>query len=214
MGTVISKLCNFETKAEPPNGNKPAGETNRPTEDSSHAPVASDGPKKMSMRDFEVIKVGFLAQQELGSGTFGKVFLVRKIDTRQLFALKVINKADFKIDQDPREAVMAERDIMLKSESPFIVKLWFSFQDERHLYFCIDYVSGGELFRLLRKHKKFKLEEARFYAAEVLLGLDYLHNQLKTIYRDLKPENILLDHSGHVKLTDFGLSKSNSGSNN
>jgi serum/glucocorticoid-regulated kinase 2 len=146
--------------------------------------------------------------QELGSGSFGKVFLVRKQDTHQLFAMKVINKSDFKIDQDPREAVMAERDIMLKSESPFIVKLWFAFQDEWHLYYCIDYVAGGELFRLLRKHKKFKLDEARFYAAEVLLGLDHLHNQLKTIYRDLKPENILLDHSGHVKLTDFGLSKS------
>jgi len=142
------------------------------------------------------------------------VFLVKKLDSRQLFALKVINKSDFRIEQDPREAVMAERDIMLKSESPFIVKLWFAFQDERHLYFCIDYVAGGELFKLLRKHKKFKIEEARFYAAEVILGLDYLHNKLKTIYRDLKPENILLDHTGHIKLTDFGLSKSTPGSDN
>lgn len=142
------------------------------------------------------------------------MFLVKKLDSRQLFALKVINKSDFRIEQDPREAVMAERDIMLKSESPFIVKLWFAFQDERHLYFCIDYVAGGELFKLLRKHKKFKIEEARFYAAEVILGLDYLHNKLKTIYRDLKPENILLDHTGHIKLTDFGLSKSTPGSDN
>jgi len=95
----------------------------------------------------------------------------------------------------------------MKSESPFIVKLRYAFQDETSLYYCIDYVPGGELFTYLKKNKKFTLEQTRFYAAEVLLALEYLHNVLNTIYRDLKPENILVDSNGHIKLTDFGLSK-------
>ena len=76
------------------------------------------------------------------------------------------------------------------------------------LYYCIDYVPGGELFSYMKKMGKFTVDQTRFYAAEVLLALDHLHNDLKIIYRDLKPENILVDSSGHIKLTDFGLSKS------
>lgn len=84
----------------------------------------------------------------------------------------------------------------------------YSFQDNTCLYFCLDYVPGGELFKYLKQRGRFDVASARFYAAEVLLALGYLHDVLDTIYRDLKPENILVDEDGHIKLTDFGLSKS------
>lgn len=143
----------------------------------------------------------------LGKGTFGRVALVFKNDTNKHYAMKILKKKDFNVHSTVENA-MTEREILMKSEHTFIVKLRYAFQDETCLYYCIDYVPGGELFTYLKKYKKFTLEQTRFYAVEVLLALDYLHNQLNIIYRDLKPENILVDSTGHIKLTDFGLSKS------
>lgn len=117
-----------------------------------------------------------------------------------------MKKKNFNVNSKVEHAII-ERNILLKSEHPFVVKLRYAFQDDTRLYFCIDYVQGGELFTYLKKHKKFSLEAARFYAVEVLLALEYLHEELNVIYRDLKPENILIDSEGHIKLTDFGLSK-------
>lgn len=98
-------------------------------------------------------------------------------------------------------------------DHPFIVKLHYAFQSERKLYLLCDLMSGvifcriqGELFYLLRRSKKFPEEVAKFYASEIVLALEYLHSR-NIIYRDLKPENILLDQHGHIKITDFGLSK-------
>lgn len=121
--------------------------------------------------------------------------------------MKILNKKDFNV-KSTVDNVMTEREVMMKSQSPFIVKLRYAFQDEYCLYYCIDYVPGGELFKYLKTKKKFSLEETRFYATEVLLALEYLHNEIDVTYRDLKPENILVDSNGHIKLTDFGLSKS------
>lgn len=90
--------------------------------------------------------------------------------------------------------------------SPFIVKLHYAFQTPDKLYFVVDFLNGGELYYHLRKKVKFNEKMARFYIAEILLALEDLHT-VGIIYRDLKPENILLDSSGHIKLTDFGLSK-------
>jgi serine/threonine protein kinase len=96
--------------------------------------------------------------------------------------------------------------ILESVDHPFLVKLHYAFQSETKLYMVLDYVSGGELFFLLRKRRRFEEELVRFYAAEILVALEYLHSN-GIIYRDLKPENILLDPEGHIKLTDFGLSK-------
>jgi serine/threonine protein kinase len=164
-------------------------------------------PKKTSESGSQLSKNQFDWIQYLGKGSFGKVALVRKKDNQNLYAMKILKKKDINVSSTVENA-MTEREILMRSESAFIVKLRYSFQDETSLYYCIDYVPGGELFQFLKKSKKFNLEFTRFYAAEVLLALDYLHNNLKTIYRDLKPENILLDSNGHIKLTDFGLSKS------
>ena len=133
--------------------------------------------------------------------------LVTKNDNKNLYAMKILKKRDFSVNSTVENA-MTETDILMKSQNPFIVKLRYSFQDQVCLYYCIDYVPGGELFSYLKKYKKFSIEQTKFYAVEVLLALDYLHNDLNIIYRDLKPENILVDSNGHIKLTDFGLSKS------
>ena len=95
---------------------------------------------------------------------------------------------------------------MEKFSHPFIMKLQFSFQDEAHLYLIMEFINGGELFYHLKKDKKFDEDRAKFYAAELVLALEYLHTE-GVVYRDVKPENILIDSEGHVRLTDFGLSK-------
>eukprot|EP00744_Colponema_vietnamica_P007642 GILI01010975.1.p1 GENE.GILI01010975.1~~GILI01010975.1.p1 ORF type:complete len:345 (+),score=81.06 GILI01010975.1:98-1036(+) len=99
-----------------------------------------------------------------------------------------------------------ERNILQTIDHPFIVQLCFAFQTADKLYLVMDFLNGGELFYHLKKAGRFSEERAKFYAAEIVLALEYLHN-LGIIYRDLKPENILLDSTGHIKLTDFGLSK-------
>ena len=99
-----------------------------------------------------------------------------------------------------------EREIMGGVDHPFIVQLRYAFQTNDKLYMIMDFINGGELFFHLRRAKRFTEEKVRFYGAEILLALNYLH-AMDVIYRDLKPENILLDAEGHIKLTDFGLSK-------
>lgn len=131
--------------------------------------------------------------------------MVRKKGTNKNYAMKVLKKEE--ISEKQQEVhTRAEREILEKIDNPFIVKLHYAFQTPDKLYFVLDFVNGGELFSHLRREKKFSNERARFYAAELVLALDCLHHS-KIIYRDLKPENILLDSEGHVKITDFGLSK-------
>lgn len=101
---------------------------------------------------------------------------------------------------------LVEKAILQKIKSPFLVRLHFAFQCPDKLYFVLDYLNGGELFYHLSQEKQFPEKRAKFYAAEIILALDKLH-QNNIIYRDLKPENILLDQQGHIKLTDFGLAK-------
>ena len=101
---------------------------------------------------------------------------------------------------------LAERDILEKVNNPYIVKLHYAFQTETKLYFFIDFLNGGELFTYLRKEQRFNEERAKFYAAEMVVAIGALHAN-DIIYRDLKPENVILDGEGHIKITDFGLSK-------
>jgi serine/threonine protein kinase len=96
--------------------------------------------------------------------------------------------------------------ILEKLNNPFIVKLHYAFQTPERLYFIIDFLNGGELFYHLRREGRFTEDRTKFYTAEIILALECLHNA-GIIYRDLKPENVLLDSDGHLKLTDFGLSK-------
>jgi serine/threonine protein kinase len=137
-------------------------------------------------------------------GEYSQVYLVQKQDTGESFAMKVLKKKDLEAKKQ-RFHTISEKNILMKSRSPFIVELKYTFQDNKHLFIVMEFVQGGHLLAQLRKSGKFTEDKARFYAAEVFLAIDYLHS-VGVIYRDLKPENILIDENGHVKLTDFGLS--------
>ncbi|EIW82260.1 Pkinase-domain-containing protein [Coniophora puteana RWD-64-598 SS2] len=155
--------------------------------------------RTLTPRDFEFLKL-------IGRGTFGKVFQVRKRDTKRIYAMKVLSKKEIVAKKEVAHTI-GERHILQRSlESPFLVGLKFSFQTDSDLYLVTDFKSGGELFWHLQKETRFSEERARFYIAELVLALEHLH-KYNIVYRDLKPENILLDATGHVALCDFGLSK-------
>jgi len=153
-----------------------------------------------TVRRFQVLKL-------VGTGSFGKVALVKNLDTDNLYAMKAVSKVRHAAKKH-KQRVLAEKAVLSTCDHPFICHLHSSFQDERFLFFVMDYCSGGELFFHLSRLKFFSESIARFYVAEVVLAIDYLHSK-NIVYRDLKPENILLDADGHVQLVDFGLAKEN-----
>lgn len=155
--------------------------------------------KDIKLESFRIIKL-------IGRGNFGKVYLVEKKDTKSLFAMKVLKKRLIE-EKKQRAHTVTERNILEHSTSPFIAKLHYAFQNPTKLYMVLEYLNGGELFFHLTQQRVFSEMRTRFYLGEILLGLEYLHAN-GIIYRDLKPENVLLDSKGHVRLTDFGLSKS------
>lgn len=162
--------------------------------------------RKPTLADFRRVRT-------LGTGTFARVVLVRpanvtEADRSQVFALKMLRKTEV-IKLRQVDHVRHERAILAEvSGHPFITNMIASFSDADHLYILLDYVPGGELFSYLRKWRRFDEDMARFYAAEIVLVLEYLHEQQGGVaYRDLKPENLLLDEEGHIKLVDFGFAK-------
>jgi len=148
--------------------------------------------------DFELLQV-------VGKGSFGKVFQVRKKDTGQIYAMKVLKK-EVLLKRKQVVHTQTERRILEGITHPFLVSLRFAFQTEDKLYMILDYFTGGELFFHLKSSGRFSEELARFYTAELTLALECLHKNT-IVYRDIKPENVLLDEEGHIRLTDFGLSK-------
>jgi serum/glucocorticoid-regulated kinase 2 len=159
----------------------------------------TEGNKKLSIDSFELIKV-------LGKGSFGKVMLVKKKGgDGTLFAMKTLRKAAL-IKRNQLLHTATERNILQNIQHPFLVNLIYAFQSEDKLYMVLDYMGGGELFFWLKKHRRFSEPRAQLMGAEITLALGALHAS-NIIYRDLKPENILVDLEGHIRLTDFGLSK-------
>ena len=157
------------------------------------------------MDDFKIISV-------IGRGYYGKVMLVQKKDSGELFALKTIQKSKL-IESGKSQSVLTEKNIMMKANHPFIVNLCFTFQNASKFYLGLEYASGGELFYHIDQLGVIQIDDARLYVAEIGLALSYLHS-IGIIYRDLKPENILFDENGHIKITDFGLSKDIGNTNN
>ena len=151
-----------------------------------------------TLEDFSQLKV-------LGRGAFGKVVLVRLEKNKKLYAMKILKK-EIVIKRKQVNHTMTERSLLEKLNHPFIVKLIYAFQDKEKLYFITEFMQGGELFFHLRRNSQYKEKSVKFYMSEILLAIDYMHKN-NFIYRDLKPENILIDQFGHIKLTDFGLSK-------
>eukprot|EP00033_Pygsuia_biforma_P001366 GCRY01001547.1.p1 GENE.GCRY01001547.1~~GCRY01001547.1.p1 ORF type:complete len:369 (+),score=53.60 GCRY01001547.1:190-1296(+) len=153
---------------------------------------------EMSLRDFDFLET-------LGTGTFGKVSLVRHKTLGKYYAMKQLNKIDV-VRLKQVEHTINEKEILISLRNPFIVNLLRTFQDEENLFMLMEYVPGGELFSHLRRVGAFDLQTTIFYASEIVHAFDYMHSK-DIIYRDLKPENILLDKTGHVKITDFGFAK-------
>ena len=151
---------------------------------------------RLRQGDFQILT-------QVGQGGYGQVFLAQKKDTREVCALKVMSKKLlFKLDEIRH--VLTERDILTTAKSEWLVRLLYSFQDDKSIYLAMEYVPGGDFRTLLNNTGVLSNRHARFYIAEMFCSVDALH-KLGYIHRDLKPENFLVDSSGHIKLTDFGL---------
>jgi serum/glucocorticoid-regulated kinase 2 len=152
----------------------------------------------VTLEDFKLIKV-------LGRGAFGKVMLVEKKDSKEVYALKSLKKEEI-ILQEQLENTKTEKMILEKISHPFLVGLEYCFQTPEKIFFVMQFMKGGELFQHLRQVRKFDEGRVKFYAAQLALGLGHLHF-FDIVYRDLKPENVLLDENGNAALTDFGMAK-------
>ncbi|XP_075527553.1 protein kinase, cAMP-dependent, catalytic subunit 1 isoform X2 [Dermacentor variabilis] len=150
------------------------------------------------LEDFDRIKT-------LGTGSFGRVMLVQHKQHKDYYAMKILDKQKV-VKLKQVEHTLNEKRILQAVEFPFLVKLAYHFKDNSNLYMVLEYVLGGEMFSHLRKSGRFSEPHARFYGAQIVLAFQYLHS-LDLIYRDLKPENLLIDHTGYIKVTDFGFAK-------
>eukprot|EP00419_Tripos_fusus_P067394 CAMPEP_0172922238 /NCGR_PEP_ID=MMETSP1075-20121228/207435_1 /TAXON_ID=2916 /ORGANISM="Ceratium fusus, Strain PA161109" /LENGTH=517 /DNA_ID=CAMNT_0013782527 /DNA_START=38 /DNA_END=1591 /DNA_ORIENTATION=+ len=155
--------------------------------------------KPVSTKDFEWIKV-------IGHGAFGIVRLCRKKDTGEVFAMKQMNKKDM-IYKNQAHNVRAEKDALSIAKDNWVIGLHYTFQDDVFLYMVMDYLPGGDLMTHLMRKDTFNETETRFYIAELVEAVDYIHTNLHYIHRDIKPDNIVFDSDGHILLLDFGLCK-------
>ena len=152
----------------------------------------------ITLSQFDLIKV-------LGRGSYGKVFYAKYKPNGSAVALKVQSKRSI-IKRDCVMSVITEKHIQACIKFEFIVQLLFHFKDNVNLYLALEFLSGGDFFHFLRSREKLTEDDARFYASNVVLALEFLHS-VDILYRDLKPENILIDSSGYLKVADFGLAK-------
>jgi len=151
---------------------------------------------RLGLGDFEMLKV-------IGRGAFGEVRLVQKKDTGHVYAMKMLRKKDM-MEKEQVAHVRAERDILVEAENPWVVKMFYSFQDLYNLYLIMEFLPGGDMMTLLMNKDTLTEEQTKFYMAESILAITSIHD-LGFIHRDVKPDNLLIDARGHLKLSDFGL---------
>ncbi|KAF9359638.1 hypothetical protein BGX26_011884 [Mortierella sp. AD094] len=197
--TVGRFLTPHSADGSPTDNTPPSALMKSPLSPSFPQPTPLTRPTPPSIKDFDIIK-------PISKGAFGSVFLAKKRATGDYFAIKVLKKSDM-VAKNQVTNVKAERLILMnQTDSPFVVNLYFSFQSKDYLYLVMEYLNGGDCMALIKAIQRLPEDWARNYLAEVVLGLEYLHNA-GVVHRDLKPDNLLIDQNGHLKLTDFGLSR-------
>merc|ERR1719427_527267 len=155
--------------------------------------------KKVTVEHFQTVKI-------IGRGAFGEVRVVKKRDDKEVYAMKTMLKKEM-IDKNQVEHIKAERDLLSAADNPWLVRLVYSFQDDKYLYLVMEYCGGGDLMTILMREDILTEKQTRFYMAELACAINSVH-ELKFVHRDLKPDNVLIANSGHIKLSDFGLAKS------
>ncbi|XP_034379220.1 microtubule-associated serine/threonine-protein kinase 4 isoform X8 [Arvicanthis niloticus] len=188
----------LEEMAQLGNYDSRAAETPETDESVSSSNTSLRLRRKPRESDFETIKL-------ISNGAYGAVYFVRHKESRQRFAMKKINKQNLILRNQIQQAFV-ERDILTFAENPFVVSMYCSFETRRHLCMVMEYVEGGDCATLMKNMGPLPVDMARMYFAETVLALEYLHNY-GIVHRDLKPDNLLVTSMGHIKLTDFGLSK-------
>lgn len=197
VGSRQNRLSAFKTEYPVP------PETDEATYNQMWSKYAGRERANLRKRRVRLRQGDFQILTQVGQGGYGQVFLAQKKDTKEVCALKVMSKKLlFKLDEIRH--VLTERDILTTAKSDWLVRLLYSFQDDKNIYLAMEYVPGGDFRTLLNNTGVLSNRHARFYIAEMFCSVDALH-QLGYIHRDLKPENFLVDSTGHVKLTDFGL---------
>ncbi|XP_056430847.1 serine/threonine-protein kinase 32A isoform X1 [Hyla sarda] len=162
---------------------------------SSKTPVCDDN-EEVNFNHFEILRA-------IGKGSFGKVCIVQKNDTKKMYAMKYMNKQKC-VERNEVRNVFKELQIMQGLEHPFLVNLWYSFQDEEDMFMVVDLLLGGDLRYHLQQNIRFSEDSVKLFICEIAMALDYLQSK-NIIHRDIKPDNILLDEQGHAHITDFNI---------
>ncbi|KAL3318756.1 3-phosphoinositide dependent protein kinase-1 [Cichlidogyrus casuarinus] len=155
----------------------------------------SSEQQNLASSDFKFMK-------EIGHGSFSNVFLAKEIRSNNIYAVKVIEKSHA-LKNNAVSAVLIEKEVLVRTSHPFIIQLYYTFQDQKCLYYVLQYAELGDMQAIMQKLTSLDLNCTQFFAAEVLLAIEHLHS-IHVVHRDIKPENILLTSDRHIKIADFG----------